>query len=151
MKLNYDGQEKINANKEQVWTFVSDPEKVAYCLPDVQKVDIKDDKNFDAHVRVGIGPVRGKFKFGITLVPKPDEDKMVVQLRGGGLGTVIDLEAGADIKEEADATTTLDWNGEAVVRGPAATVGARVLDRKAKELITHVFSEVKRNLDEQNA
>ena len=151
MKLSYDGQEKINASKEQVWTFVNDPNKVAYCLPDVQKVDIKDDKHFDAHVKVGIGPVRGKFKFVVTLVPKPDKDRMMVQLRGGGLGTVIDLEAGADITEEADTTITLDWHGEAFVRGPAATVGAQVLDRKAKELITHVFAEVKRNLSEQQA
>lgn len=149
MKLNYDGQEKINANKEAVWTFINDPDKVSQCLPDVQKVDIKDDKSFDAFVKVGIGPVRGRFKFAVTLVPKPEDNKMLVQLRGGGLGTAIDLEAGADITEEADSTTTLDWNGEAVVRGPAATVGGKVLDRKAKELITHVFAEVKRNLDAQ--
>ena len=147
MKLTYEGQEKISASKQQVWDFVRDPEKVAYCLPDVEEVNVKDDKNFDAKVKVGIGPVRGKFKFQIALEPKPDEDKMVVKLRGGGLGTVVDLEAGADIKEEAEGTL-LDWNGEAVVRGPAATVGGRVLDRKAKELITHVFAEVKRNLDE---
>ena len=151
MKLNYDGQEKINATREQVWTFINDPHKVVYCLPDLQKAEIIDDKNFAAHVKVGLGPVRGKFKFNVTLEPKQDEDKMIVKLRGGGLGTVIDLEAGADIKQQADATTVLDWSGEAEVRGPAATVGGRVLDRKAKELITHVFAEVSRKVNEEQA
>ena len=149
MKLNYDGQETINADYDTVWAFINDPEKVAHCLPDVQKIDVKDDKNFDAHVKVGIGPVRGKFKFVVELVPQPDDKKMIVKLRGGGLGTVVDLEAGADIVEQPDKSTLLDWNGEAVVRGPAATVGGRVLDKKAQELITHVFSEVSRNLNEQ--
>ena len=147
MKLNYSGQEKINADRDAVWNFINDPEKVAYCLPDVQQVDVKDHKNFDAHVKVGIGPVRGKFKLAITLEPQPETSKMTVKLRGGGLGTAVDLEAGADIKEQPDKTTLLDWNGEAVVRGPAATVGGRVLDSKAKELISHVFSEISRNLN----
>jgi carbon monoxide dehydrogenase subunit G len=146
MKLNYQGQEKINADFDTVWKFINDPEKVATCLPDLQKVDIKDDKNFDAHVKVGIGPVRGRFKFAITLEPHPEEHKMVVKLRGGGLGSAIDLQAGADIVEQADKSTLLDWNGEAVVRGPAATVGGRVLDNKAKELISHVFAEISRKV-----
>lgn len=146
MKLNYDGQEQINANYAAVWDFINNPEKVAHCLPDVDKIDITGDKSFTAHVKVGIGPVKGKFKFDVQLEPQPENQKMMVKLRGGGLGTAIDLEAGADIAE-TESHTNLDWQGEAVVRGPAATVGARVLDRKARELITHVFAEVKRNVD----
>lgn len=150
MKLNYDGQEKINANYDAVWAFINNPEKVANCLPDMQDLEITSDKSFIANVRVGIGPVRGKFKFDVTLEPQPENNKMMVKLRGGGLGTAIDLEAGADLAEQ-EGGTNLDWNGEAIVRGPAATVGARVLDRKARELITHVFAEVKRNVDLEQA
>ncbi len=146
MKLNYDGQEQINANYAAVWDFINDPAKVAQCLPDVDKIDITSDKSFTAQVKVGIGPVKGKFKFDVELEPQPENNKMLVKLRGGGLGTAIDLQAGADIAE-TESHTNLDWQGEAIVRGPAATVGARVLDRKARELITHVFAEVKRNVD----
>ncbi len=148
MKLNYDGKETINSSAESVWEFINNPEKVASCLPDVQKVDIHDESKFDAVVRVGVGPVRGKFKFKIELQPERGENKMKVKLRGGGLGSVIDLEASADILEESNVTV-LDWNGKAVVRGPASTVGGRVLDTKAKQLIEHVFSEVSRNLNQE--
>jgi uncharacterized protein len=147
MRLQYNGQEKIKADYDTVWKFINDPNKVSQCLPETEKVEIKDDKSFDALVKVGVGPVKGKFKFAVTLVPKPEEKKMMVKLRGGGLGTVIDLEAGADIKELEDKSTILDWNGQAEVRGPAATVGGRVLDNKAKELISHVFAEIGRNLN----
>jgi uncharacterized protein len=147
LKLQYNGQEKINADYDTVWKFINDPNKVSQCLPDTEKVDIKDDKSFDAFVKVGVGPVKGKFKFAVTLVPQPENKKMLVKLRGGGLGTAIDLEAGADIKEQEDKSTVLDWNGQAEVRGPAATVGGRVLDSKAKELIRHVFAEVSRKLN----
>jgi uncharacterized protein len=147
LKLQYNGQEKIKADYDTVWKFINDPNKVSQCLPDTDRVDIKDDKSFDAFVKVGVGPVKGKFKFSVTLEPQPENKKMLVKLRGGGLGTVIDLVAGADIKEQEDKSTILDWNGQAEVRGPAATIGGRVLDNKAKELISHVFSEIGRNLN----
>ena len=98
MKLNYDGQETISTSANAVWDFVKDPEKVASCLPDLQKVDVKDEKNFDATVKVGVGPVRGKFKFKIELLPQEEDNKMIVKLRGVGLGPVVDLEAAADIR-----------------------------------------------------
>jgi len=93
MKLNYDGKEVINKNADTVWEFIKNPEKVAHCLPDVQKVDIHDENRFDAVVKVGVGPVRGRFKFKVELQPQQDDNKMIVKLRGGGLGSVVDLEA----------------------------------------------------------
>ena len=150
MKLNYDGQEEIHASYDEVWRFINDPEKVGPCLPDVQKLEVHNPQNFDAHVRVSVGPVRGTFKFKVGLHPRPDEQKMLVTLRGGGLGTAVDLEADANLVTQAN-TTLLDWRGEAVVRGPAATVGARILDRKASELITHVFAEMSRRLNQTSS
>jgi hypothetical protein len=146
MKLTYKGREKINADYATVWTFINDPNKLAQCLPEVQQINIKDDKNFDAYVKVGMGSVRDKFKFAISLEPQSASSKMLVKVRAGGLGTAVDLEATANIKGQKDKSTILDWNGEAVVRGAAATVGARVLDNKAKELISHVFAEIGRSV-----
>lgn len=142
MKLAYTGQEKVTASPEVVWDFVQDPNKVAACLPDVHDVNIKDDRHFDAVVGVSVGPVRGKFKFNIELVPDKANNKIAVKLRGGGLGTAIDLIASADINGQADATTLVDWQGEATVSGPAATVGGRVLDGQAKKLISLVFANM---------
>jgi len=142
MKLNYTGQEKVTADPQKVWSFILDPNKVASCLPDTQDIVIKDDRNFDAVVGVAVGPVRGKFKFAIQLVPDQANNKMAVKLRGGGLGTAIDLTASANINGQPDQTTLLDWQGEANVSGPAATVGGRVLDAQAQKLISAVFENM---------
>lgn len=148
MKLNYTGQEKVVADPQKVLDFVLDPQKVASCLPDTQDINVKDDRNFDATVGVSVGPVRGKFKFNIQLVPDQANNKMAVKLRGGGLGTAIDLTASADINGQPDQTTLLDWRGEANVSGPAATVGGRVLDAQAKKLISTVFENMGRKIGE---
>ena len=43
------------------------PQKVGHCLPDVVDVTVHDPTHFDAVVKVGVGPVRGKFKFKFEL------------------------------------------------------------------------------------
>ena len=72
MKLNYSGQEKVQAPPAVVWAFVQDPERVARCLPDVQEVTVHDQAHMDAIVQVGVGMVRGKFKFNTNHHPIQD-------------------------------------------------------------------------------
>ena len=143
MKLEYNGSEQVPLSKPAVWEFINDPQKVASCLPDVQQVTVHDPKNFDALVSIGLGPVRGKFKFKITLEPQEGGNRMNVRISGGGFGSVVDLLAGADLKDNGDNTTTLDWSGAATMRGPIATVGGRVLDTQAQKLISGTFANVK--------
>jgi uncharacterized protein len=143
MNLQYNGQEQVPLAKAAVWEFINDPQKVASCLPDVKEVIVHDAKNFDAIVSVGLGMVRGNFKFKITLDPQADGERMNVKISGGGFGSAVDLLAGADLKDNGDSTTTLDWSGSATMRGPIATVGGRVLDGQAQKLISATFANVK--------
>lgn len=148
MKLEYKGQESVQASPEKVWNFIQDPQKVAACLPDLKSVEFKDDKHMVATVGVAVGPVRGTFKFNIELDPHPEENKVMVRIRGGGLGSAVDLTASADIKSQDEQTTLLDWQGQAMVSGPAATVGGRVLDAQAKRLIETVFANMGQKMSE---
>jgi uncharacterized protein len=149
--LQFKGQELVPASKDKVWTFINDPAKIAACLPDVLDTQINDPHNFDATVKVSVGPVSGRFKFKIALVPGASGDHMDLKISGGGFGSVVDLLAGADLKDNGDQTTTLDWKGDASMRGPVATVGGRVLDAQAQRIISTTFANVKAKLTEATA
>ena len=146
MKLQYSGQEVIPAGVAGVWAFVNDPDKVGHCLPDVVDVTVSDDTHFDAVVKVAVGPVSGRFKLKFELQPDPGSRRINMKISGGGLGSALDLTAGADLVEQGSATTLLNWAGEAVMRGPVAAVGGRVLDAQAKKLITQTFANVRGKL-----
>jgi uncharacterized protein len=145
VKLQYTGQERIPVDPDTVWTFVNDPEKVGNCLPDVIEVTVQDPTHFDAIVRVGVGPVRGKLRFKFELQPDVAARRMTMKISGGGLGSAVDMTAGADVVP-ADGTTLLNWTGEAVMRGPVASVGGRVLDAQAQKLIAQTFANVRERL-----
>jgi carbon monoxide dehydrogenase subunit G len=146
VNLEYSGEEKIPASPATVWAFVKDPEKVGRCLPEVVDVTVQDPTHVDAVVQVAVGPVRGKFKLKLELLPDSAKNRIAMKVSGGGFGSAVDLTAGADVVDAGDGTTLLKWDGKAVARGPVAAVGGRVLDAQAKKLIEQAFANVRRRL-----
>lgn len=146
MNLQYSGEEQIPAGLDQVWAFVTDPEKVGRCFPDVIDVAIEDSTHFDAVVQVGVGPVRGKFKLKVQLIPDAPKRRLDMKISGGGFGSAVDMTAGADVVPAGAETTMLKWSGQAVARGPIAAVGGRVLDAQAQKLIGQAFATVRERL-----
>jgi carbon monoxide dehydrogenase subunit G len=144
--LQYTGEEKIPVALGPVWTFVIDPEKVGGCFPELVGVTVQDSTHFEAVVKVGVGPVRGKFKLKVELLPAASKRRLDMKMSGGGFGSTVDLTAGADLVDAGDGTTLLKWSGQAEARGPIAAVGGRVLDAQAKKLITEAFANVRQQL-----
>jgi uncharacterized protein len=144
--LQYTGEEKIPAALDKVWAFVTDPEKVGRSFPDVVDVTVQDPTHLEAIVKVGVGPVRGKFKMKVELVPADSKRHIDMKMSGGGFGSTVDLTSGADLVDAGDGTTLLKWSGQAEARGPVAAVGGRVLDAQAKQLITQAFGNVRQSL-----
>jgi len=146
VNLQYSGEEKIPASVETVWAFVTDPEKVGRCFPDVVDVTVQDPTHLEAVVNVGVGPVRGKFKVKVEIVPDPSRHHVDMKMSGGGFGSAVDLTASADPVDVGDGTTLLKWSGQGVPRGPIAAVGGRVLDAEAKKLIAKAFGNIRQQL-----
>jgi carbon monoxide dehydrogenase subunit G len=146
MNLTYTGEEKIPASLDKVWAFVTDPQKVGRCFPEVVDVTVQDATHFDALVKVGVGPVRGTFKMKVELMPADSKRRIDMKISGGGFGSTVDLTSGADILDAGDGTTLLKWSGQAEARGPVAAVGGRVIDAQAQKLIAQAFGNVRQQL-----
>ena len=146
MNLQYNGEEKIPASVDTVWAFVTNPEKVGRSFPDVVDVTVQDPTHLDAVVQVGVGPVRGKFKVKVELLPDPATHHIGMKMSGGGFGSTVDLTAAADVVDAGNGITLLKWTGQAVPRGPVAAVGGRVLDSEARKLIEKAFASIRQQL-----
>ena len=146
MNLQHTGEEKIPAGVDTVWAFVTDPDKVGHCFPDVVNVAVHDSTHAEAVVKVGVGPVRGKFTLKVELLPSPSKRRIDMKISGGGFGSAVDLTSGADLVDAGDGTTLLKWSGQIEARGPIAAVGGRVLDAQAQKLIAQAFGNVRQQL-----
>jgi uncharacterized protein len=146
VNLQHSGEEKIPVDLDAVWAFVTDPEKVGRCFPDVLDVTVQDPTHLEALVKVGVGPVRGKFKLKVELLPDRARRRLDMKMSGGGFGSTVDLTAGADLVDAGDGSTLLKWSGQAEARGPIAAVGGRVLDAQAEKMIAQAFGNVRQHL-----
>ena len=141
MKLQYNGEEQIPAAPDHVWTFVTDPEKVGRCFPDVLDVAVEDATHFDERA-IKNCDFCGNLHAGVTITKR----RLDVKITGGGFGSAVDMTAAAELVEAGAGATALKWSGEAVARGPVAAVGGRVLDAQAKKLISQTFATVRERL-----
>src|SRR5262249_25586880 len=117
VNLQYNGEEKIPARTDTVWAFVTNPDKVGHCFPDVVEVTVRDPTHFESVVKVGVGPVRGKFTLRVELLADSAKNRLDMKVSGGGFGSAVDLTAAADIVDGGDNTTLLRWSGQAEARG----------------------------------
>ena len=149
MKLQYSGQERIAARPDVVWAFVTEPEKIVTCVPELIEGTVRDPSHFEAVVRVTVGPVRGRFTFKFEMQPDPAARRMQMRISGGGFGSAVDMTAASDVAAAPDDATLLNWSGEAIMRGPVAAVGGRVLQAQAQKLITQTFANVRERLSQE--
>jgi uncharacterized protein len=139
--LKYGGEYTIKLPREEVWAFITDSQKVVPCIPDLVEHTIEDDKRFQAIVKVGVGPVRGKFKLNCELTPIEPGVVMALPIKGGGMGSGVEMNAKVTLSDTDDGTR-LQWECEGAISGPIASLGGRLIDNQAKKIIQRVFENL---------
>lgn len=145
MNLKMDGTERISAPCDAVWAFVTDPEGVGHCLPDLQELQVTDPQHLVAFVRIGVGPVRGRFKMEVALEPAAGE--LGMRLKGSGMGSGLTMNARLLLLTADSGGTALQWAAEAAVSGPLASVGGRLLEAQAKKTVEQLFANIRHRLE----
>jgi len=73
-------------------------------VPELIEGTVRDSSHFEAVVRVGVGPVRGRFTFKFELQPDPATRRMQMRISGGGFGSAVDMTAVSDVVAAPDET-----------------------------------------------
>ena len=60
----------ISAPQEQVWAFITDPQKVAQCIPGCEGAEEKEPGKYAAAINVKVGPIRVTFNVDIEQTEK---------------------------------------------------------------------------------
>ena len=116
---------QVPGSPDQTLKLLLDAERVVPCMPGAELVQIVDDRNWRAKMRVRLGPVGMDFDNKIELV-EVDEANGVVKMnvsgrdtrgKGGADGTVEARFAAADGGTRVDMTTDLRFSGQAAQLG----------------------------------
>lgn len=145
--MQFAGQVVINAPRDRVWDFVTDPNQVGSCGPGVESIEVVDATHFKAKAKVGVGFISAKFVVDLEFVEQAAPEKAVIRARGQAPGSAVDGSGQMLLSGPAEGPTTMDWSATVQIAGTIATVGARLVEGTANKLIGQTFDCIRAKLE----
>ena len=108
MAIPIEKQFVVNAARRDVWAFLTDPSRVAGCLPGASITGQVDEQTHAGTIAVKVGPVSARYK-GTVRFERLDEGEGVAEIAA----------AGQDVRGKGGAD--LRMTSRVVARGPAET------------------------------
>ena len=146
MGMNFEGIFEVKAPRDKVWDFVIDPNKIGKCLPDLKSLQVEADNRFTAIARVGIGFMKGDFRFQLAIVEQTPPSHARLKGTGTGVGSSMNMDTSIDLAD-SDTGTKLIYKADVQIGGTLASVGQRVVGGTIEKTISDVFTCVKKQVE----
>ena len=144
MKVSYKGSFTLPKPPEEVFEFLTDPNRFARTFPGFKSVEV-DPEGFTIKVKLALGPLRGDARVRGKIVEAEKPKRAVIKGAGSGAGSTIDFTLEFTV-EPSDGGSKVDWAFNGDVGGLAASMGGRVLDPMARRLINQIVEGIKREI-----
>lgn len=132
MAIKLDGQFEVKRKPEDVYDFLTDPNKFAPLLPDFQSMSVQDATHFGVKVNVGISYIKGTADVKMELAQADRPRRAQYKGQGSVAGGNVSFTAGFDLSE-ANGGTKVAWQGEAQIFGRLASVAGGLLEPLGKK------------------
>jgi carbon monoxide dehydrogenase subunit G len=147
--MHLDGQFTINAPREDVYAFLTDPATVSRHMPDVKHVVIEDADRFTVTARVGVSHIKGDVVMKLTIKDRQPPISTTVVGQGTGLGSAVDMVTSFTLDETADGTV-VHWRGDVTISGRLAAFGPQgLLDRIGRKNVDTFIEGLRAGLAEK--
>jgi len=127
MPIKFGGDFEVPRAPEEVYDFLTDPNKFAPLLPDFQEMAVQDERHFEVKVNVGISYIKGTAEMKMELAEASRPQRARYKGQGKVAGGNVSLTAGFDLVA-AGGGTKVAWQGEAQIFGRLMSVAGGLLE-----------------------
>jgi uncharacterized protein len=132
MAIKLDGEFEVKRKLQDVYDFLTDPNKFAPLLPDFQSISVQDATHFAIRVSVGISYIKGTADVKMELAQADRPRRAQYKGQGSVAGGNVSFTAGFDLSA-ANGGTRVAWQGEAQIFGRLASVAGGLLEPLGKK------------------
>lgn len=131
------------APRAEVWEFFLDIDRLARCMPGVERVEEVDDTHYKGTLVVPLGPVKAKFVGEVTITERIAPERMTgsFQARDKGAGSNVSATFAFTLVETQPHITTARCDVDLVIRGKMAAFGGSIIAETSKQM-TVAFAAV---------
>jgi len=132
MPIKFGGDFEVKRNPEDVYDFLTDPNKFGPLLPGYQGMTVQDATHFTVKVNVGVSYIKGIAEVKMELTPVERPKRAQYKGQGSVAGGNVALVAGFDLSP-VNSGTKVGWQGEAQVFGRLTSVAGGLLEPLGKK------------------
>jgi uncharacterized protein len=136
--MKIEGTYMIAAPRETVWQHLLNPESLAKSLPGCEKLEPQPDGSFHAEMKVGIAAVKGSYHGRVEILDPVPPERFRMKVEGKGTGGFLKAEGTLTLLGTG-SETLVGYSGEAQVGGVIASVGQRLVQGAARQIVQNFF------------
>lgn len=150
MAIRIEKRFTVDAPPEAVWAFLTDPERVASCLPGASVTEKVDDRTYAGTMKVKLGPVSATYK-GRLRFERLDPESRIAELSGGGEETKgkggAQMRMTSRLEETDDGGTDVRVASDVEVTGLLAQFGRGMIDDVSDQMFEKFTAKMREQLE----
>jgi carbon monoxide dehydrogenase subunit G len=154
MAIKIEKRFQVQEPLERVWKFLSDPLKVAKCVPGAQITEAVDDRTYKGLIRVQVGPSITDYK-GQVRVERLDEEAHEIEMVGKGQDVrgkgSASMKMTGKVRSVAEGATEVVTVSEVNVVGLLAQLGARMINEVSNKMFEQFTINLVRQLEKERS
>ena len=139
MPIKFHGEFEVKGNPEQVFDFLTDPNKFAPLLPEFQGMSVEDATHFTVKVNVGVSYIKGVAEVKMELAEAERPRRAQYKGQGKVAGGNVSVVAAFDLSSALSGTKVM-WRGEAQVFGRLTSVAGGLLEPLGKKNVLKLIN-----------
>ena len=140
--MNLDGSAVLHGSPDDVWRVLTDPAVLARTIPGCLALERVGEDSYRMDVSVGVGAVKGTYAGEVHLTDQQRPTSYVMHASGAGAPGQVRATVTIELAPDGDSATVLTYSADAVVGGPVAGVGQRMITGVAKRMAAQFFTAV---------
>jgi carbon monoxide dehydrogenase subunit G len=148
--MKIEGSYTIPAPREIVWQQLMDPEVLARAMPGCEKLERTPDGSFQAGLKIGIAAVKGTYRGRVEILDAVPPERYRMKVEGQGTGGFVKGEATLTLTDGTQQTI-INYAGEAQVGGLVASIGQRLMQGAARQIINQFFESFAKQVRQRSS
>jgi len=149
--MHLEGKVLINAPRERVYEFLTDPNQVTQCAPGVEKVEqIVPGKSFRATASIGFGTIKARFSGNVEWLELEAPNRAKLKGHGTASGSAADVVSEMTLTDAPNGATQLNWTADINIVGQLASLAARLMGTVSQKLTGVFFDCARKKIEAGN-
>ena len=116
------GTKEFDASREVVWSVIDDPVQMAGLMPGVESLEIKDERRWQAKVKIPLGIGGLKMTIDFEKVEERPLEFASMNAKGKGVGAMMNMTTSFTLAGEGEHTS-MAWAADVKIAGPVGSMG----------------------------